>query len=531
MPLRMKKAETILFTIVILILTGVHSLAAGPFPDQDHALSYMYSDLACSIKSEDPVTAFRLAGTALEFNPGNGDASAVLGEILLKNETVSLYDVRKTVEDAVFTGEWHTLEKSDGVILLARIYDQLMLYHELDKLFSKNIKDSVKSIEWFYYAARGALKSGRLDAGLQLMQEATSLYPGSDMLIIQRLEADIPYRELIIQDALAPGGQIKYSNRILSFLSFVSAGEIRRTFLEKCKREGFSCTEAELSVAENMQMEGGEGPDLTGFLDVSVLSRLDYFHRVRTLFKNSGRTNEFDSYLLKNKLNIYGDSNSDGFPDQQYRLESGRLSRYYTDPDQDRVNDYSIFFTIPDTASDASTIIQRMEIKKRTEERIITFHRYPYVSKVEILDEKRQRELKFTPGVLSASGISVTTEPMNVQIVQADLPPDSQLEASAYSLEIRLSDTSVQRINAGPVITRQNGEVRREIRENGSTRVERDLDGDGLTEIIELYSRSDGPVILLDYNEDGNFDYRYSMENGREEWNWTGSSDSPGLEF
>ena len=531
MPLRMKKAETILFTVVILILTGVHSLAAGPFPDQDHALSYMYSDLACSIKSEDSVTAFRLAGTALEFNPGNGDASAVQGEILLKNETVSLYDVRKTVEDAVFKGEWHTLEKSDGVILLARIYDQLMLYHELDKLFSENITDSVKSIEWFYYAARGALKSGRLDAGFQLMQEATALYPGSDMLIIQRLEADLPYRELIIQDALVPGEQVKYSNRILSYLASVSTGENRRTFLEKCSREGFSCTDAELSVAENMQMEGGEGQDLTDFLDLTVLSRLDFFRRVRTLFKNSGRTDEFDSYLLKNNLNIYSDANNDGFPDQRYSLESGRLSSCYTDPDQDRVNDYSLFFTIPDTASDASTIIQRMEIKKRAEERVIIFHRYPYVSKVEILDDKRKRELKFAPGVLSASGISVTTDPLNVQIVPVDLPPDSQLEASAYSFEIRFSDASVQRFNAGPVITRQNGEIRREIRENGSTRVERDLDGDGLTEIIELYSRSEGPVILLDYNEDGNVDYRYSMENGKEEWNWTGSPDSPGLEF
>ncbi len=518
----MMRTDTGVITVLLLIAMIFSPLWGEQVESHDRSLSFVYSDIAASLISDEPSSSYNLAGIALEFDPENGDAGFIHAVILLKNQDISLHEIKRILKTAYDRGFWKIYSKEVCRIQLAKVYDQLMDYEQLNLLILEGASDLNRSADWYYYAARGAFMTGDKAGALQLLKEGTSLFPEDRKLILERLRIDSAYADMLIRNYFSSAKGFSPGIEVLSGLAAAADPAVRESLLSVIHESGAESLEAELLTAEQLPASPEDETDLSPLLNNKYLTKLDYFNRIMSLFNQHQQIEEFWQALEGKSITIQGDNNNDGYPEETYRIESGTVTAYLIDTDQDRVMDYSVDFTSDNPQSGSIPSVQRLTIYGMDTTLTFTYSKYPSVGKLDAQLPDGTGKVLFAPGELEISGIHYSPGPLDINIALSDLQSYGELERAGYYTEEEMNNSSMVRKHSGPPVMISDEGVTRTIVTETYRKIERDLNDDGIYEITEIYDLKEGNTrIDLDYDSDGITDYSYSSSEGNEKWTWT----------
>ncbi len=514
------RTEKRLFTVLLLFILVCFHLGGETFPEHDKSLSFVYSDIAVSLFEEGNPSAVDLAEIALEFYPLNGDAGFVYGLTQQGKEGVSLHETAGVLEKAYSKGAWKLCSREDCRIKLAGIFDQLMQYDRLDALMHDLPEDIIRSADWYYYAARSLFKQDKVDQARIYLEEGTALFPLDSALVIFRVKIDPDYADMLIQNYFSSAAVDLPDQEVVASLAAASDSSVRDFLLGEVGKSGYHALEAEILTAEDAVLFPEKEYDLSPLLNETFLTRLNYFNRIMALYNRYQQIEVFWEFLEGKTIVVQGDNNNDGYVEEYYTLANGTVVDYSIDLDQDGIIDYRVDFISENLQSGSIPSVQKVSVFKDGESYIYHYGKYPSVSSVEADWPDGTGKILLAPGRFAVPAVSYFPGPLAVRIKPAVFPAYSEMEEAAYYSEENLEKASVVRRNSRPPLMMNNEGLIRTVETDTYRKIERDLDNDGIYEIVETYDSADGTRIDLDYNSDGVVDYSYSSSNGNEQWTW-----------
>jgi len=276
------------------------------------------------------------------------------------------------------------------------------------------------------------------------------------------------------------------------------------------------------------------------FAEEMSIDRADIL-RIKEILDKKGIVYDAKKFLRDKKVIINEDDNKDGRIDGRTILDSGVITETASDSNQDLIDDYKI--TSPGGK------IKRVVIRSEDKKIEAVYNPYPYLFEYTVTLEGRRRVYHLLPYKVSYPVVIIpetliddtlrlneyTKEPsplsletVSTLIEETSLRGDTVMVAERNSLP----DTKLK-------ILQENGLIftEREYSGNEVVTEEKDIDGDGIPDILYEYengslqsARFDKnhngypeymeeyvPVSITqwDFDDDGSFDYREYMENGK----------------
>ena len=347
------------------------------------------------------------------------------------------------------------------------------------------------------------------------------------MLILNRIKMDPVYRDYVLTRIVNNSGNV-FDDDILSTLLLYQQGELAESFLQMVRESISPGAEALLILAEvelpEKNVEDDELPDkLTGLLTDDALQNYNLFFKLSELFAEKERQEDFYAFLAGKKININADRNKDGYTDSVYTMDDGKLTQFTADTDQDGINEIVVIFF----EGNENTDILSIGMTYADERIVLKYNGYPYVESASFYYTGEESKVFFAQDVYSYPLVSFTLTPLKITLNTLLKPDYETLEPKGYQSVFRDAESVTRRAEDGPFIIKSDNITIQRLSDGDNVIILRDLDGNGLPEIREIYNNDELISLSMDHDGDGLFEYRYLPREGTELWDFDkdGNSD------
>ena len=398
--------------------------------------------------------------------------------------------------------------------LLAEQYDRLMHY---DSMWSalNTLNDSQRvDGRWYYYALRAAVFTNRLEDARLIARKGTQLFPQHEEIKALRVELDPVYREALSDKLSVPDGPA-VSEILLRRLILATSPDKRPPLIQRYIDMGYD--DPRIHLLRDFISENPDGLDITFMLKEQYLQSLFSFRQVYLLFEQEERVDEFREFCEDRRIKIREDRNSDGYEDAVYILEDARLVEVGKDLDQDSIQEIVIRFN---TGSEAPFVPKNLSLRYDEKYYFFTYGRYPEILSVKIDGPDSVQEFSFAESVFTMDAVEYEHLPPFAELDYGGIPGDRELEDRAFRYVSYDASGTVRRDTSGAKIREENGQTVKILSHGEETWIERDLDGDGQSEIREIYRDNSLYGVYLDQDGNGISEYFYYPSQSLQAWDW-----------
>jgi tetratricopeptide (TPR) repeat protein len=501
--------------VLMLLLAGPLSVLADTGLVRDKALSRAYVQVALDLSMEADAAA-SLLNAALEFDPDNSDARYLMARRMLEEGS----SIRRSIgelETALAKDAWYYTDPATALLLLVEQYDRLMRYNDMWNTLHTLPESGRTRGDWYYYALRSAVYTGRLDEAEKLGVKGTRMFPRHEEIMALRAEMDPAYRKSLIDKALVPVGSAT-SEVLLRTLVLSSTADQRPQLVQRYLDLGYEDPQIMILRDFNKSEDKGEnGPDIRLLLTEKNLGRLSVFRQIYLIFEEARRLEEFQEFCSRRRIAIHEDRNGDGYDDGIYVLDGGRLTEVRKDLDQD--GDHEIIMDFTEHAEGLS-LPNSLFLQRGDRRYFFEYGSYPEVLEIRIDTPDTVRKFSFADSVLSLATIDFEHLPPFAGVALQGIPGDEELQNLAYRYIESDNDGTTRHDASGVTVREEKGVIIRILTKGEDKHIERDIDGDGRTEIREIYRDNSLYAVYLDQDGNGTYEYFFYPSLGLHEWDW-----------
>jgi tetratricopeptide (TPR) repeat protein len=487
--------------------------------------------------------SLQLLDMALQFNAGSSD-TLFLKSLILGQQKGNRLEARETARRALDFNTWKNFTADNGRLFLARLLRDTHRFEEALLLLEtvENLKNA--DPDYFIIKTLCYRGIGDLPRAIKTVRSGMDMFP---------LDYRFPEQYFRIKNRIDPGDFSLLENRKAGDTSYLSAllvfAELSKVPEEKLSlaKEYFelrgSDPRASALIIEN-ETEGKE-KEIARFISLGGLSQIRTVRRIIDTLEGTGK-NDFEKILRTYSGNSIIDDDFDGLSEEVFIIRDGNVIEWRVDHNQDGRDEIIFGFSDKD--------VRTLSLFDGMASVTIDFSRYPMVEKISHLHGDVNREYHISPGRFNLSifkkGPQSNTFP--------EFLKKMDYEIDKKSLFITLSDVKnvsnrivekgpsnsfyhIYRLSSGRVqsfeeIVQRDGKsgvLRRIYFQNDKARSgERDLDGDGIFEIVETYLNGVLQTLHVDSSFDGTPEYRESaLENAFKEWDFDGDGKIDAREY
>jgi len=445
--------------------------------------------------------AMRLTEEALEFD-GRSSEIAYLQALILMRTQATTRQAIEALRSALRYETWMQTDPAVAATELVELYVRTSgfeaarsLILELDETGLGGRGNSRLSALW----ARTLIGLGNNGTARSFLTTALQRYPTDPHLY--ELLADILPRDAakaVLQRGIRElPGETELLYRLAARETDPST---RSALVERYLRSGGNDPGCAL-----IALSAGTQPErfLELFFELGGNSRIDYIDALRGLTEAAEIPD-----APPDGVRIL-DENRDGYYEQRYEYQSGLISRWISDGNQDGMPE-----VIVDFRDGKPSIVSFWTAQAEAEIRYI-YSEYPYLQSAVFLEGQSRREYLAVPYTLERPIFSEFSENTLRLVLRGDLSEaEADFKINAYRMyeygaeaspplrRVHLLEGRIARVDEMPD---SRGEFTRTIYYTDSLprRATRDLDGDGIHEISEQYRNGELWKIALDQDGDG----------------------------
>ena len=504
--------------IIPLLIIGVFSLHAA---DMDRKIGAVYLEESIhAFENGSYESAETLALTAAEFFPGSSDTMYVLSMIAEATDS----SIRRSILLALAafdSGSWSRMDEREARVRTARLLYRTRRYSEAANILD-GLADPLFTAESAALTISVMIANGRFEQAKRFTAEASDRYPADRRVYLSRLRAfpetadDMAARvlegEIFADDAGIVGTLVEnvspWNDRIEPMLSMA--------YLEL----GASDPGVRLIALERT---GGLGTqEIVDYLSLGEVSSTA-IDRLREAVEGTGLEPVLLEMLEKYDGWITEDRDSDGLGEWRILYSSGEPLRIVADEDQDGSAEAEMLFD----SGKPSTLVYTID----GETFKVLYSSYPRVGSIEVSVNSDVTRYEIPPGRMILPGIVELSGRTPVWYAPALPRLPGREDLSGYSHTVTVSRAA----DEGNMSVRRRTERDREIvtdfvdgavvrvteLEAGvPVTVKRDVDGDGVFDVVERYAGTVVAEISFDADGDGTHEYIYFPIDSREEWDF-----------
>lgn len=461
-----------------------------------------------------------LLDASLEFFPEYSESDFLYAKIHMRQQE-TIWKAIGYLESALHSGFWTETQPPVAAAELARLYVLTSRFREARRTILELGETGLGgwgNPELSALWAQALVGLGLLADAQDYLDLAVRRYPRSPVLykLYARVMLDRGSRQAA-REVLRRGirelpGQTEL---IYQLASAETDKQFRLDLVEQYLRSGGSDPGAALLALSALQAGSS---DQERFLDLFFRmqgnSRVDYLDGLTELLDGQripGLPQSFTGVRIR-------DGNRDGFYEQRYRYQEGVLKQFISDQNQDGIAEASILFAEnkPDTVS-----LSRDEGAADLEYR---YSDYPFLDTAVVFSGGWRREYRMVPyTVRRPAFVTLSSKQFGLDLRSDLRAEEDQLRASAYLMEEhgpnapyaqRRTHLLADRITRIEDLPDGRGNFTRSVYYSDSLPAEglRDLDGDGIPEIRELYRGGRLWKITLDQDGDGKPEFAQVLE-------------------
>ncbi len=479
----------------------------------DLELSRAYTRMAYENPALSVNESISLLQAALEFNPGNNDARALMIRLQIRHDEEKRYtSYRRGLEEALAGGTFVLIDSHTVRMDLASLYERLMEYDSLSMLLDQ-IPTGRRNAEWFRLRSVAYYRLGEEAEARAIARRGGRLFPENEAFSLWRIRIDPEYRDFLMQNLKNPAQPRPNETRLAALIEFSESDEERLELIDLFTVLDYQAAEGRLwryRLTEDVE----ETPPFPELLRSWQLVDGAY-----EFYTAKDEIEAWNSFLAEYDREFPGDFNRDGFPERYFHLVNGSLREYREDLDQDGVFEQRVLFAAMTKSSDRPDPIE-LSIRDTDGTTYIRFALYPQVSEIKLDRGLRTTRYLFAPDAYSLPVVEVQIMPPIVNLPRFLSLDQAELTRRSYSRQVEEPQRTIVASGDSSRADLAGETVIEAYRTNGREILLRDLNGDGRSEIREEYRNGILELLLLDQDENGIFEYRYDMLNEREEWDF-----------
>jgi hypothetical protein len=426
---------------------------------------------------------------------------------------------------------WAKYSALDGGFLLSRLLFETTRCKEALEVLSSLPPEKNLNPEYYYLRASclQELKDG--PAALGEVKSAVTIFPENARLVglYFRIKKSVSPKETHLLRRLDPDGA-DYPEALLGYIDATGSREEKLKLSEDYLSAGggdplAACVLLEIGAEDGLKQ-------LERFISRGGLSRMDLIRRLLSSEIDDEIRKAFETELGGYSGKTYLDANKDGIAEEIFLFDRGNLLSWEKDDDQDGAPDIKVFF------KDGVPLETVLLVKDTGRNGFLTlvFADYPLVGSATYRSGLESRHYSLIPGrfYFPVLDPAKNEKPFSFQRNVRDVfhPLDGLAKASSEILvrfqeikefrRILLSEGSVILIEE--IYARGEEErIKRKLYFSGNLppRGERDIDGDGVMDVREVYEG--GQLVRLEYDpeKEGKPLYReYMVPEGLKEWDF-----------
>lgn len=378
--------------VSLLVLASLVPVSAQSEPARDTDLAHIFVDQVLRARAAGmPLPrprAEHLLSRALEFDAASSDAYFLLADTRIDEQSNTRANIAY-LSAALKHDTWRAIERYDGVIALATLYNRIGAYREaIETLSLVGATDRMRS-EYLFGMAGALYGANDRTGGDEFAARGRRLFPSDPRFFVVYEFAD-PIPTLRTERWLD-----LYESRSAEFLEAVLAyatltdGDVRRRALERYRRLGGRSARAEilglpyaesLSQAWESVLESGGGE----LLDVVV-----EFHRFARERADTAALSEVRRFARTLDGDVFVKPSNDAFYTIRYSFSDGRVTRIVFDENTDGVEDLVVAFDEGRIVSAVIRVGDRAATGNHTT--IVEYAQYPVASTVRFEHDDRYR--------------------------------------------------------------------------------------------------------------------------------------------
>jgi tetratricopeptide (TPR) repeat protein len=525
--------RTVLVTLLLLLPFGQITHAQEATTTLESNIAYGYYQQAESLFLAGRFqSAARLLDISLEFYPSFSESAFLYAKLYLRQQETTSHAI-DSLQDAISSNTWVDTDPLTPRIELARVYVRTTRFRQARQIIA-GLEETVLggrgnpdlSSLW----AQTLIGTGELSRAEDFLRDGVRRFPQSSKLytllaqVLNRRGNRVEAKKLLERGIR----EMPRDAELLYQLAALETGsEIRAELVDRYLRVGGTDPGAALLAI----VGGAEDSErfIEDFFRLGGNGRVGY---IEMLQEHAGRTEAgiarmLDGYTGTRIL----DMNRDGYYEQLYRYEGGRLRSWTADQDQDGIPEATIRF---DGDDPRTLLLSSGENLPHMEYR---YSDYPYLEEVAFVSGGTRREYRIIPYQLDRPVLVSPTRPVFPFELRSDVAATEEyFRKNSYRMDEYSEDTMtpdrvyhylngrITRIDDNPDPL---GNFTHTVHYAGSLPAEgyRDLDGDGVPEIREEFTDGSLRRITLDKNGDGVNEFEQVFKSGSTQMYWDYNDD------